>query len=96
MSLNLDELQELKMLIADRLYLQVAKWNLNLGDAGLAEALAIECNANIDKGEKEAARKALENVLVPLAGGTTKVPLAQLMPKSQFHELEEILEAFCR
>ena len=96
MSLTLEELQELKSLISDRLYLQVAKWNLSLGDAGLAEALAIECNAHLEKGASEAARKALENVQVPLAGGKTQLPLAQLIPKSQFFDLEEMLEGFCR
>ena len=96
MSLSLVELQELKSLISDRLYLQVAKWNLSLGDAGLAEALAIECNANLEKGPAEAALKALENIKVPLAGGKTQLSLAQLLPQSQFFELEEMLEDFCR
>ncbi len=96
MSLTLVELQELKSLISDRLYLQVAKWNLSLGDAGLAEALAIECNANLERGASEAARKALDNIQVPIAGGKMQLALSKLIPKSQFFELEEILEDFCR
>ena len=96
MSLTLVELQELKSLISDRLYLQVAKWNLSLGDAGLAEALAIEFNANLERGASEAARKALDNIQVPIAGGKMQLALSKLIPKSQFFELEEILEDFCR
>ncbi len=96
MNLNPSELSELAIAIGDRIFLQIASWNLYLGDAGLAEALAIECNANLDKGANAAVRQAVEAVQVPLAGGSTYLPLARLMPPSQLFDLEEILVPYCR
>ncbi len=96
MGLDSSELQELQASIADRLYIQVASWHLYLGDAGLAEALAIECNAKLAEGASVAARQALESVQVQLAGGSTRLPLARLMPPGQLFDLEEILSPYCR
>ncbi len=47
MSLSAGDLKDLEVALADRLYLQVAGWHLYLGDAGLAETLAIECAARL-------------------------------------------------
>ena len=96
MNLEPAELRDLQVAIGDRLYIQVASWNLYLGDAGLAETLAIECNANLDQGASVAARKALETVQVPLGGGSTRLPLARLIPSGQIFALEEILAPYCR
>ncbi len=96
MTLQPTELRELQLAIADRLYIQVASWNLYLGDAGLAEQLAIACNANLDQGASVAARKALEAVQVSLAGGNTRLPLARLIPSGQIFDLEELLDPYCR
>tara|TARA_Y100001968_G_C19395220_1_gene737892 strand:+ start:136 stop:426 length:291 start_codon:yes stop_codon:yes gene_type:complete len=96
MALPASELTELKQTIADRLYIQVANWNLYLGDAGLAESLAIECNVNIEDGPSVAARKAIESVQVQLGGGSTRLPLSRLIPPDQIFDLEEILEPYCR
>ena len=62
MTLDALALQELKASIAERLFIQVASWHLYLGDAGLAETLAIECAAHLDKGASVAARNAVESV----------------------------------
>ena len=96
MTLVPSELRELQLAIGDRLYIQVASWNLYLRDAGLADKLAIECNANLDQGASVAARKALESVQVQLAGGSTRLPLARLIPSGQIVELEDILYPYCR
>lgn len=96
MSLDAADLRELTSRLSDRLYLQIANWHLYLGDAGLAEALAIECSARLDQGAAVAARQALEAVQVPLAGGSTRLPLARLIPAVQLRDLEEILEEHCR
>ena len=96
MSLDAADLRELTTSLSDRLYLQIANWHLYLGDAGLAEALAIECSARLDQGAAIAARQALEAVQVPLAGGSTRLPLARLIPAVQLRDLEEILEEHCR
>ena len=94
--LNPNELNDLKLAIADRLFIQVSSWHLYLGDAGMAEMLAIECNALLHEGTNVAARKALEAIKVPLAGGSTLLPLARLIPPGQIYDLEEILEPYCR
>ncbi len=95
MDLDQSQLHDLKVSIADRIYIQIANWHLYLGDAGLAEALAIECTANLDQGSTVAARNGLEAVQVQLAGGSTKLPLARLIPPGQLFDLEEILEPYC-
>ena len=96
MTLDSSQLQDLQMAIADRIFIQIANWHLYLGDAGLAEALAIECNANLGEGSRIAARKAIEDVKVQLAGGADLMPLAKFIPSGQIFDLEEILEPYCR
>ncbi len=95
MSLKAVELKELQLTIADRLYIQIESWNLYLGDAGLAEALALECTAKLDQGANVAARHGLESVHVELAGGSTRLPLARLIPSGQLFDLEDILAPYC-
>jgi hypothetical protein len=65
MSLSASDLHDLEVALADRLYLQIAGWHLYLGDAGLAQPLAIECAARLDEGSAICARQALEAVLEP-------------------------------
>ena len=96
MTSNPIELREIEIAISDRIYIQVEKWNLYLGDAGLAMKLAIECHANISQGADVAVRKALESVQVGFGGGNTKLPLARLIPSGQIFDLEEILDPYCR
>ena len=96
MGLDLSQLRELELAIADSLYIQVAKWHLYLGDAGLAEELALECNAKLDQGAKIAARQAVEDIQVQLGDGSNRVPLSSLITPSQINDLEEILETYCR
>ena len=96
MSLSGPELKQLELALADRIYLQLAGWHLYLGDAGLAEALAIECAARLDQGAAVAARQSLEAVQVPIGGGSTRLPLARLIPAGQLRDLEDVLDDFCR
>jgi hypothetical protein len=95
MTLSSQDLEELSGSLADRLYLQVASWHLYLGDAGLADTLAEECSARLDQGAEVCARQALESVQVPIGGGSTRLPLARLMPAGQLRDLEELLRPFC-
>ena len=90
------QINELAISIADRLFIQVEKWNLYLGDAGLAKDLAIECQANFEQGANVAAKKGLEAIQVKLGGGSTCLPLSRLIPSNQLFDLEEILEPYCR
>jgi hypothetical protein len=96
MSLSASDLHDLEVALADRLYLQIAGWHLYLGDAGLAQALAIECAARLDQGSAVCARQALEAVQVPIGADATRLPLARLVPAGQLRDLEEVLEPFCR
>ena len=95
MTLAAAEIEELSRSIADRLYVQVAGWHLYLGDAGLAQTLAIECAARLDQGAEVCARQALEAVQVPIGGGATRLPLARLVPAGQLRDLEDVLQPFC-
>ena len=95
-SMHSSQINELALLIADRIFIQVGNWNLYLGDAGLANDLAIECQANFEQGATVAARKGLESIQVKLGGGNTRLPLSRLIPSNQFFDLEEILEPYCR
>ena len=95
-STDSSQINELALVIADRLFIQVGNWNLYLGDAGLAKDLAFECQANFEQGANVAARKGLEAIQVKLGGGNTRLPLSRLIPSSQFFDLEEILEPYCR
>ena len=61
------------------------------GEAGLAQALAIECAARLDQGAGVCARQALEAVQVPIGGGSSKLPLARLVPAGQLQDLEDLL-----
>jgi hypothetical protein len=94
MKLSAADLEDLSKAIADRLYIQVASWHLYLGDAGLAEPLAQEGAARLELGAEVAARQALEAVQVPIAGGTTRLPLARLLPAAQLRDLEELLQPY--
>ena len=96
MTLSASDLRDLELALGDRLYLQVAGWHLYLKDAGLAQALALECSARLSQGASIAARQALEAVQVPIGGSATRLPLARLIPAGQLRDLEEVLDPFCR
>ena len=91
MTLSASEIRDLQEQIADRIYIQIAGWHLYLGDAGLAEALAIECAARLEQGADVCARQALEAGQVPIGGGSSRLPLARLVPAGQLQDLEDLL-----
>jgi hypothetical protein len=94
MTLAARDLEDLTGAIADRLYIQIASWHLYLGDAGLAETLAIEAAGRLEQGAGVAARQALEAVQVAVGGGATRLPLARLLPAGQLRDLEELLAPY--
>ena len=94
MTLAARDLEDLTGAIADRLYIQIASWHLYLGDAGLAETLAIEAAGRLEQGPGVAARQSLEAVQVPVGGGATRLPLARLLPAGQLRDLEELLAPY--
>lgn len=92
MNLSASQLKELEQALAERLYLDIAGWHLYLGDAHLAQPLAIECAARLELGAAVCARQALEAVQVSIGGGATRLPLARLVPAGQLRDLEDVLQ----
>ena len=87
-------ISDLENVISEKIFIKIEKWNLYLGDAGLARNLAIECISNKDQGPLEAAKLSLKSINVKVGDGVNSIPLINLITKSQILELEEILESF--
>ena len=87
-------ISDLENIISEKVFIKIEKWNLYLGDAGLARNLAIECISNKDQGASEAAKKSLKEINVKVGDGVKSIPLINLITSSQIIELEEILESF--
>ena len=87
-------ISDLESIISEKVFIKIEKWNLYLGDAGLARLLAIECISNNDQGPLEAAKISLKAINVIVGDGVNSIPLINLITNSQILELEEILEKF--
>ena len=88
-------ISDLENIISEKVFIKIEKWNLYLGDAGLARHLAIECISNKDQGSLEAAKISLKAINVKVGDGVNNsIPLINLITTSQILELEEILESF--
>ncbi|MDA9692009.1 DUF3181 family protein [Prochlorococcus sp. AH-736-N03] len=87
-------ISDLENVISEKVFIKIEKWNLYLGDAGLARQLAIECISNKDRGPLEAAKLSLKAINVKVGDGINIIPLINLITNSQILELEEILESF--
>ena len=87
-------ISDLENVISEKVFIKIEKWNLYLGDAGLARYLAIECISNKDLGPLEAAKLSLKAINVKVGDGVNSIPLINLITNSQILELEEILESF--
>ena len=88
------QISDLENIISEKIFIKIEKWNLYLGDAGLARKLAIECISNKDRGASEAAKISLNEINVKVGDGLNCIPLMNLITSSQIIELEEILESF--
>ena len=87
------QISDLENIISERIFIKIEKWNLYLGDAGLARNLAIECISNFNKGSQEAAKLSLDTIKVRIGDGKETIPLANLVTSSQISDLEEILDS---
>ena len=87
-------ISDLENIISEKVFIKIEKWNLYLGDAGLARNLAIECISNKDQGPLEAAKISLKSINVKVGDGINSIPLVNLITASQILELEKILESF--
>ena len=94
MNSNNNSISDLENLIAETICLKIEKWNLYLGDAGLARKLAIECLSNISKGIKNSVEIALESVQVSIGDGSEKIALSKFIIDLQKKDLENLLEDF--
>jgi len=45
-------ISDLENIISEKVFIKIEKWNLYLGDAGLARNLAIECISNKDQAHR--------------------------------------------
>ena len=88
------QISDLENIISEKIFIKIEKWNLYLGDAGLARNLAIESISNKDRGALEAAKLSLRAINVKVGDGVKNIPLINLVTSSQIFELEEILESF--
>ena len=87
-------ISDLENVISEKVFIKIEKWNLYLGDAGLARNLAIECISNKDQGPIDAAKISLKAINVKVGDGVKSIPLINLITSSQIFDLEEILERF--
>ena len=88
------QISDLENIISEKVFIKIEKWNLYLGDAGLARQLAIECISNKDKGSLEAAKISLNSINVKVGDGDKSIPLIDLITNSQIFDLEMILDSF--
>ena len=89
-----ERISDLENIISEKIFIKIEKWNLYLGDAGLARNLAIECISNKNQGPLEAAKISLKAINVKIGDGVNRIPLINLITTSQIQELEDILESF--
>ena len=87
-------ISDLENLISEKLCLKIEKWNLYLGDAGLARKLAIECLSNLSKGSKQAVQIAMDSIYVSIGEGSENITLSKFIVDSQKQDLEDLLEEF--
>ena len=86
------QISDLENIISEKIFIKVEKWNLYLGDAGLARKLALECISNLEKGSHKAAKLSLDAVRVKIGDGNQTIILSKLITASQIFDLEEILD----
>ena len=87
-------ISDLENIISEKIFIKIEKWNLYLGDAGLARNLAIKCISNFNKGSQEAAKLSLKSIRVKIGDGNEDISLISLITSSQIYELEQVLEKF--
>ena len=86
------QISDLENIISEKIFIKIEKWNLYLGDAGLARNLALECISNLEKGSHEAAKLSLEAIKVKIREGNQTILLSKLITASQIFDLEQILD----
>ena len=88
------QISDLEDIISEKIFIKIEKWNLYLGDAGLARDLAKECINNFNKNPLEAAKLSLNSLKVKIGDGNQTIALFNLITESQIYDLEQILDNF--
>jgi hypothetical protein len=92
-----EKIEALASQIADRIYIDVAKWHLRLDDAHLHTLLAeqfyplVSQNAPVNDSD---VAQVLRGINVNLGGGRRQIPLLDLIPTGGQMDLLTILEEF--
>ena len=86
------QISDLENSISEKIFIKIEKWNLYLGDAGLARSLAIECISNSKKGSHAAAKLSLNAIMVKIGDGNQTIPLYSLVTTSQISDLEDLID----
>ena len=91
-------IEELAAAIADKAYLEVARWHLYLGDAKLHLPLAEQLYPLVSAGRftPSALGELLARITVPVGGGQITIPLAQLIPTASQASLAEAIADYQR
>ena len=71
-------ISDLENIISEKVFIKIEKWNLYLGDAGLARNLAIECISNKDQGPLDAAKISLKAINVKVGDGLKSLSLIHI------------------
>ncbi|USR92749.1 DUF3181 family protein [Phormidium yuhuli AB48] len=96
MTASTREIEKLAAEIADKIYLDVAKWHLYLGDAHLHIPLAERFYPLLeaDSLTEAALESVLQEISVPVGGGRRELPLRDLLPRAGQQDLMELLEIY--
>ena len=86
------QISDLENIISEKIFIKIEKWNLYLGDAGLARNLAIECISNSNKGSQEAVKFSLNKIKVKIGDGKETIPLYSLVTSAQISDLEKKID----
>lgn len=92
------EIETLAAEIADKIYIDVAKWHLYLGDAHLHVPLAEKFYPLLENDDLSEAnvQSVLQDTSVALGGGRKSLPLADLLPMQCQVQLMDLLEDYKR
>lgn len=91
-------IETLAAAIGDKVYLDVAKWHLYLGDAKLHTALAEKLYPLVtgDEVTESAVADILAGTPVAIGGGQKTVPMADLIPAASQRDLLEAIADYQR
>ncbi|MFP4221004.1 MAG: DUF3181 family protein [Phormidium sp.] len=96
MTASTSEIEKLAAEIADKVYLDIAKWHLYLGDAHLHVPLAERFYPLLesDNLSDTTVESVLREISVAVGGGRRELPLLDLLPVQGQRDLMDLLDAY--